>query len=194
MMMEFLKVSHYTTLIVLSLVSIFFLCFFYYLFKLFSFKRDNLERAINSICYEKIDGLILESIDGGEILIDHLLLTAKGLLIVDIKDVEGNVFAGDKLLDWSVITDNRRYTFPNPQPALRDRIIAVQRVVKQVPVFGRVLFLKDSQFKKETPDLVTNLDNLIDDFQEKDKNTTHFKVKAFMPYWDLVIKKAIPNT
>ena len=166
-------------------------CFIFFSARKFFFKKKGFEEEIKSISYNKIKDFIIEDFEDGEILIDYLFLTSKGFLIIEIKDIKGNVFGGDNLNDWTVLTDNRRYTFPNPQEALRKRIIAVQEVVNQVPIYGRLLFPKEAMFTKGVPDLVTNLNDLINDFQESNENVANFKIKSFMPYWDLISKKAI---
>jgi hypothetical protein len=93
--------------------------------------------------------------------------------------------------EWTVISDERRYTFPNPQEALYDRIAAVRHIVRQVPVAGRLLFLDAAEFTKGTPDLVTDLDKLLEDFGEPDKAAAKVKVEAFKPHWDLIRKEAL---
>ena len=168
-------------------------CFIYFSFRIFFFKKKGFEKEIESISYNKIKDFIIEDFEGGEILIDYLFLTSKGFLIIEIKDIKGNVFGGNNLHDWTVLTENRRYTFSNPQAALRERIMAVQQIVNQVPVYGRLLFPKEALFTKGVPDLVTNLNDLISDFQESNQNIANVKIKSFMPYWDLVAKKAILN-
>jgi Nuclease-related domain len=150
-----------------------------------------LQRVLGEIAFDRIDGLLLPNGDEGEIQIDHLLLTSQGLLIVDIKDVVGTVFGSDKMQDWTVISEERRYTFPNPQAALYDRIAAVRHIVRQVPVAGRLLFLDSAEFTKGTPDLVSDLDRLLQEFGEPDKSAAKVKVEAFKPHWDLIRKQAL---
>jgi hypothetical protein len=152
---------------------------------------DRLKRVLAEISYDRIDGLVIPNADDGEIQIDHLLLTSQGLLIVDIKDVEGTVFGSDKMQEWTVISDERRYTFPNPQGALYDRVAAVGYIVRQVPVAGRILFLDGAQFSKGTPDYVSDLDTLLEEFGEPDKAAAKFKIEAFKPHWDLLRKAAL---
>ena len=152
---------------------------------------DRLHRVLGEISHDRIDGLVIPNGDEGEIQIDHLLLTSQGLLIVDIKDVVGTVFGSDKMQDWTVISDERRYTFPNPQAALYDRIAAVRHIVRQVPVEGRLLFLDTAEFTKGVPDLVSDLDTLLEQFGEPDKNAAKFKLEAFKPHWELVRKAAL---
>jgi len=142
---------------------------------------SRLKRVLGEISHDRIDGLLIPNGDDGEIQIDHLLLTSQGLLIVDI----------NKMQEWTVISDERRYTFSNPQAALYDRIAAVRHIVRQVPVAGRILFLDGAEFTKGVPSLVSDLDQLLDEFGEADKSAAKFKIEAFKPHWDLIRKAAL---
>ena len=157
-------------------------------------RSSPLQRAFNAISFERIEGLVIPSADEGEIQIDQLFLTSNGLLIVDIKDVQGTVFGSDKMQDWAVISDERRYTFSNPQPMLFDRIAAVRQIVREVPVAGRLLFLDGAEFTKGVPGLVCTLDELVDEFGEPDKNAAKFKIEAFRPHWELLRKAALGSS
>lgn len=152
---------------------------------------DRLQRVLDDICYDRVDGILLPNGDEGEIQIDHLLLTSRGLLIVDIKDVSGTVFGSDKMEQWTVISNKHRFTFSNPQPALYDRIAAVRHIVRQVPVEGRLVFLDGAEFTKGVPQYVAGLDELHTDFNEPDKAAGKFKIEAFKPHWDLIRKAAL---
>ncbi len=150
-----------------------------------------LQRVLDDIGYDRIEGVLLPNGDDGEIQIDHLLLTSRGLLIVDIKDVSGTVFGSDKMENWTVINDRHRFTFSNPQPALYDRIAAVRHIVRQVPVEGRLVFLDGAEFTKGVPELVAGIDELHAEFSDADKAAVKFKIEAFKPHWDLVRKAAL---
>jgi len=152
---------------------------------------NRLKRVLADISHDRIDSLVIPNGDDGEIQIDHLLLTSQGLLIVDIKDAVGTVFGSDKMKEWAVISNERRYSFPNPQEALYDRIAAVRHIVRQVPVAGRILFLDGAEFTKGVPSMVSDLDQLYSEFGEPDKNAAKFKIEAFKPHWDLVRKAAL---
>ena len=153
----------------------------------------SLSRLFSAIAFERIDGLVVPNIDDGEIQIDHLLLTASGLLIVDVKDVVGVVFGSDKMQDWTVINEERRFTFANPQPALYDRIAAVRAIVRQVPVTGRILFLDGASFTKGVPKLVCQFDELLQEFVDKDKTSAKMKVEAFKPHWETIRRSAVAS-
>ena len=150
-----------------------------------------LASVINSIAFERLQGLVIPKADEGEIQIDHLILTAQGLLIIEVKEVRGTVFGSDKMQDWTVIADDKRFTFSNPQPALYDRIAAVRQIVREVPVAGRILFLDGAEFTKGTPGLVSNLAQLVSEFGEPDRKAAKFKIEAFKPHWELIRKKAL---
>lgn len=149
-----------------------------------------LQSVLDNIAYERIQGLVIPKADEGEIQIDHLVLTAQGLLIIDIKEVQGAVFGSDKMDSWTVIANDKRFTFNNPQPALYDRIAAVRQIVRQVPVAGKVVFLDGAEFTKGTPSLVTNLDELQAEFGDWDKDAAKVKIEAFMPHWEQIKQRA----
>ena len=162
----------------------------WFVYRHFFMGGSSLEKALADIGFQRIEALVIPSADEGEIQVDQLLLTSHGLLILEVKDIQGTVFGSDKMQDWAVIAEDRRYTFPNPQPALYDRIAAVRQIVRQVPVAGRVVFLDGAEFTKGTPSLVCDIEQLVADFGEPDKNAAKFKIEAFKPHWELIQKAA----
>lgn len=189
MMSEFAQIE--VTPWLLSLSAILALLLIWLLYRYFRGRSGSLQRVLDDIAFERTHGLIIPSADEGEIQVDYLLLTSQGLLILEIKDVQGIVFGSDKMQDWTVISDERRYTFSNPQPALYDRIAAVRQIVRQVPVAGRILFLDGAEFTKGVPGLVCTLQELADEFGEPDKKAAKFKIEAFRPHWELISKAAL---
>jgi len=149
-------------------------------------RSRSVEHVIRSISFDYLSNIIVPNADEGEIHLDHLLLTAEGLLIIDVKDVEGIVFGSDKMQDWTVMASERRFTFSNPQPGLLDRIAAVRQIVRQVPVTGRILFVDGAEFTKGTPDLVATLDDLVAEFGEVDEMSANAKIEAFKPHWEQI--------
>lgn len=149
----------------------------------------SLSKTLDAIAYERIEGLLIPNSEGGEIQIDHLVLTAKGLLIVDVKDMQGTVFGSDKMENWTCIAEDHRFTFANPQTALYDRIAAVFELVSDIPIAGRIVFLEGADFTKGVPGMVTTLEELVEEFGVPDKAASRDKIDAFMPQW-----KAIHST
>ena len=175
---------------ILPLAAIAVLLLIWLVYKRFFARGSSLENALAAIGFDHVEELVIPSADDGEIQVDKLILTSKGLLILEIKDVQGTVFGSDKMQDWTVIAADRRYTFPNPQPALYDRIAAVRQIVRQVPVAGRVVFLDGADFTKGVPSMVCNLEELVAEFGEPDKAAAKFKIEAFTPHWELIRKAA----
>jgi len=151
----------------------------------------SLSQVLGEIAFERVDKMVIPNGDDGEIQIDHLLLTAQGILIIDVKDVRGAVFGGDKMQDWTVISEGRRFTFSNPQPALFDRIAAVRHIVREVPVAGRILFLDGAEFTKGVPGLVSTLEEIEQEFGDVDKSAAKIKIEAFRQHWDTLNAKAV---
>lgn len=111
---------------------------------------------------------------GGFIHIDHILLTPRGILVLDTRRVTGLIFGGDQMSDWTVMGRGRRYTFDNPQPALYDRIAAVKALVGDVPVEGRLLFSNVGKFTKGIPKWVVMLDGIEMEFPVVDRGRDAF--------------------
>jgi len=157
-------------------------------------RRDRpltLSRVLGDIAFERVDHLVLPNGDEGEIQIDHLLLTANGLLVIDIKDVQGTVFGSDKMEQWTVMGPQNRFQISNPQPGLYDRIAAVRDIVREVPVAGRILFLEGAEFSKGVPKYVCTLQELHQEFCESDKSAAKFKVDAFRQHWEALQRHAV---
>src|SRR3954447_12066627 len=86
--------------------------------------------------------------NGGDYHLDFVLLTSRGVVIIDMRDISGNVFGGDQMTDWTLMDGPRRSTFQNPQSGLYDRIASVKAVAQDVPVEGRIVFTKSAKFPK----------------------------------------------
>ena len=164
------------------------------IYRLLRDRRTPLQKVFDDISFDRIEGLVIPGADEGEIMVDHLLLTSKGPLIIDIKNARGTVFGGDKMQDWTVMSERGRYTFPNPQPALYDRIAAVRQIVRDVPVSGRILFLDGARFTKGVPELVSTLDELAREFGEPDEAAARARMEALMPHWERLNREARDNT
>ena len=101
---------------------------------------------------------------GGGFHCDFLLLTMRGVVVIDLRDVRGNIFGGDQMAEWTVMDGARRFTFTNPQSALYDRIAAVKAVTGDVPVEGRIVFTRRGKFPKGLPKWTLMVDELRAEF------------------------------
>src|SRR5208282_3961540 len=123
-------------------------------------RRRSLLARLERIAFGAAHQVLVPDGMGGFIHIDHLLLTPRGVLVLDTRRVAGLIFGGDQMSDWTVMGRSRRYTFDNPQPALYDRIAAVKALVGEVPVEGRLLFSNVGKFTKGIPKWVLMLDGI----------------------------------
>lgn len=130
-------------------------------------RRRDIDRRLRDACRGVLANFIIPDGNGEEIQVQYALLTARGILIVDIKDVEGHVFGSEAMQDWTVIADDRRFTFANPQPGLWDRVAAVKRLTPEVPVTGFVGFTGRARFTKGQPRSVTLLEPLLQELEKE---------------------------
>lgn len=127
-------------------------------------RRKALLARLRRVAFETAHQVLVPDGMGGFIHIDHLLLTPRGVLVLDTRRVAGLIFGGDQMSDWTVMGRGRRYTFDNPQPSLYDRIAAVKALVGDVPVEGRLLFSNAGKFTKGIPKWVVMLDGIEVEF------------------------------
>ena len=131
---------------------------------------------------------------GGFIHIDHLLLTPRGILLLDTRRVAGLIFGGDQMSDWTVMGRGHRYTFDNPQPALYDRIAAVKAIVGEVPVEGRLLFSNVGKFTKGIPKWVVMLDAIEVEFPVVDRGNQVFAAsEQYQEGWNRLAAQLRPS-
>jgi Nuclease-related domain len=127
---------------------------------------------------------------GGEIHIENALLCSRGIVIVDIKDFEGNIFGGDTMQDWTVIAGNKRFTFANPLPGLLDRTAAMAHLLPDVPISGYVAFTSRGKFAKGVPSKVIPLETLIRELGEEAKRTSE-AMNSWWPSWEKLRAEAV---
>jgi Nuclease-related domain len=132
-------------------------------------RRRALLVRLERVALESAHQVLVPDGMGGFIHIDHLLLTPRGVLVLDTRRVAGLIFGGDQMSGWTVMGRGHRYTFDNPQPALYDRIAAVKALVGEVPVEGRLLFSNAGKFTKGIPKWVLMLDGIEVEFPAVDR-------------------------
>jgi hypothetical protein len=123
------------------------------------------ERArVLEVACDSLRDIMVPDAAGGPVHIDYLLLTARGMLVIDYRDVAGVIFGGEHMDEWAVMSRSRRFTFPNPLGPLYDRVTAVRLAAGDAPVDGRVVFTERGRFPKGQPPQVTMLDELQREF------------------------------
>jgi hypothetical protein len=149
-----------------------------------------LRKVAKHISFEWVQDFVLPDGFDGEIQIDHLLLTSKGLVVLDVKEAEGNIFGGNRMEEWTVISTTGRYTFRNPQGLIFDKVSAVRRLVPDVPVKGYILFTNQARFEKGRPDDVLKLEELDEMYAPVARSDQ--MLDAFRSHWEKLIKVGHP--
>lgn len=142
-----------------------------------------INRALKKISHDQLNDVFFSDGMGGYIHIDALLLTNRGLLVVDIKDVPGTLFGADKMDEWVVMDGNRRHAFRNPLRALHDRVATVRQHARDINIEGYLVFTDRGKFTKGIPPETVMLSELVqtigpagDDFpQAFDQAWRHLK-------------------
>jgi hypothetical protein len=149
-------------------------------------RRSALSRALRGVSIDRLQNVLLPDGMGGQIQVEHLLLTASGVVVIDVKEFEGKIFAGERMAEWTVIAQRGRFTFPNPLPALYDRVAALKQIVHEVPVFGLVLFGAQADFTKGRPRDVVLPGDLVERCQKPEPDDLERLLVAFTPHWERV--------
>jgi hypothetical protein len=147
-------------------------------------RQRALHATVTSIAVDHLRNVLVPDGNGGDLHLDYVLLTARGLVVLDIRDVRGNVFGSDQMNEWTVMARGRRSTFANPQSALYDRIAAVRQYVGQANVEGRIVFLRRAVFPKGLPRYTVGIDSLVSEFPLPDRETAERTVAALRDGWE----------
>ncbi|MEZ5499758.1 MAG: nuclease-related domain-containing protein [Steroidobacteraceae bacterium] len=152
-----------------------------------------LEQSLSDISFEYRRNVAIS--DGADTLlhIDYLLLTPRGVVLVDLRDVRGNIFGGDQMTQWTVMHPRSRSTFENPQGALLDRIAAVKRVAADLSVEGRIVFGDGARFPKGVPSNTLLLGGLTADLPVVDRQALRGIHEAFAPAWQNLLEALQPS-
>lgn len=156
-------------------------------------RRVDLDAAVRAVAIRSEHRVLVPNGMGGDIEIEHLLLTAEGVVVVDTKHFEGTIFGSDLMDEWTVIDKHRRSTFANPQHTLYDRVAAVRRLVRDVPVQGYVLFPPLANFSKGRPRDVILPDELVAHYRRPDPHDVERAREAFGVHWQQVVAALKPT-
>jgi hypothetical protein len=181
--------SDYRLALITGLVAVVVLSLLIYLWRRRGGRSSDPLRAVS---VKSLQDILLPDRMGGLIHLQHVLLTAKGFVVLDLKTVSGTVFGGDMLDEWTVIGNAQRFTFPNPQRALYDRIAALKTIVRDMPVTGHILFFDDAEFSKGRPSDVIFPGELQERYRKPDSAELERLMEAFQPHWERVLEASEP--
>jgi hypothetical protein len=155
--------------------------------------RKQVVRAVESISLASLRDIVLPDGSGGHLHLDFLLLTGRGLLVIDLRDVAGVVFGGEHMHEWTVMNGIARSTFMNPLEALYDRVAVVRQLAGDVPVEGRIVFTERGRFPKGRPPKVTQLAALAAEYPALGPDAAIAVEERYRQAWDEISKLSEPS-
>ena len=149
--------------------------------------------AVTRCGFDHLRDVLVPDGQGGVLHVDFLLLTARGVVVIDLRDIAGNIFGGDQMNAWTVMQRAQRYTFVNPQTGLYDRIAAVRTIAQELPVEGRIVFTGRGRFPKGLPRYTLTLESLPAEFPVSDREAMSEMLEHWRPMWELIKGSVTPS-
>ena len=144
--------------------------------------------------FEYLRDVLVPDGQGGSLHVDFLLLTARGCVVIDMRNIAGNIFGGDQMTEWTVMHREQRYTFANPQTSLYDRIAVVRALVAELPVEGRVVFAPRGRFPKGLPRHTLMLGSLAAEFPPAERAQSGALPEPWRSEWARVVGACKPSS
>lgn len=140
-------------------------------------KKPNRENAgetkvrqyLAQYCKENNDAYALHNVtlrlsDGGTTQIDHILISKKGIFVIETKHFDGWIFASPSSKTWTQVFYSEKYSFQNPLLQNYKHVKATQdslRFVAPKYIYNIVVFSGDALFKSPKPMNVFYIQELI---------------------------------
>ena len=105
---------------------------------------------------------ILETPDGST-QIDHLILSTRGIFVIETKNMSGWIFGGDSQKQWTQTIFSKKTKFQNPIHQNYKHVKAVQSLLAADLgiIFNVVVFVGEAEFKTDLPENVVKLKGLL---------------------------------
>ncbi|HYP80405.1 MAG TPA: nuclease-related domain-containing protein, partial [Steroidobacteraceae bacterium] len=62
--------------------------------------QKRLDQTIIAVSSEYVRNVLVPDGMGAFMHVDYLMLTSRGVLVIDLRDVRGNIFGGDQMTEW----------------------------------------------------------------------------------------------
>lgn len=127
---------------------------------------------LRKVSIDLLQDVLISDGDGGQIHLEYAAFCLRGIVLVNIKQLEGTLFASDAMNEWAIISPQRRTAILNPQGGLYDRTAAARRLVSDMPVYGYIAFTGNFEISKDAPSHVIAMDALIAELQGEQQGGT----------------------
>jgi hypothetical protein len=125
--------------------------------------RKLLTRRFNTIECHVLNNLTLP-IDDGTTQIDHVLVSTRGVFVIETKNYSGWIFGNEKSAKWTQVIYKKKSSFQNPLRQNYKHQKVVQNILDFLPqeaVHSVVVFTGSAEFKTKKPAHVFDPSELI---------------------------------
>ena len=119
-----------------------------------------IEKLLHAHSTEVLSNVILPGVYGGLTRIDHLIMTAGGVICILAKHHGGSIVCSENEAQWTHVDGGRRRRFLNPRIQNEGRVNAVRRLVADLPVANLVIFTGAADFGSTCPKNVIRVRDL----------------------------------
>lgn len=124
------------------------------------FAELRIRRAVAARSKDVLHDIILPGAYGGLVKIDHVVMTAGGILCIRALTMSGIIHGAEDEAQWINIDGVKRRRFLNPMIQNEGRARAIRKVVPAVPVTNLVIFAGGVEFSTPPPKNVIRIDEL----------------------------------
>jgi restriction system protein len=110
-----------------------------------------------------LNNITLPSLDGTT-QIDHILVSTKGVFVIETKQYSGWIFGDEKSKQWTQVLYRVKSKFQNPIHQNFKHVKTIQEQLNFLPkeqVHSVVVFVGDAEFKTQVPKNVVHLPDLV---------------------------------
>jgi hypothetical protein len=133
-------------------------------------RRGSTNVLLRRIAWDRLADVVIPDDVEGEIHLDLALLTARGLLVLEVRHAHGKLYWGEQLEHWTILHDARRTVLRNPLPGMHARHHAVRALAPGVPVEARVLLVGQVEASGGLPPGVLRTEELAAEFPARGRS------------------------
>jgi hypothetical protein len=139
-----------------------------------SWNQRQISQVLQSIGVKFLQDIMLPDGIEGYTYIDYLLLTPKGMVVLDINLSEGHLFGGESVDEWTQVVNKKTYKFNNPLYDNQTKCQAVRWNIKNntdtnddLETHGWIAFSSAGNFPKGIPESISMIKDLDGDLEKK---------------------------
>lgn len=138
------------------------------------------QKLISRYGLARLDNIILDDGIGGQKVVEHILLTPQGLLVLLPRHCDGALFGSEKIDSWTQMSGSgKSFHFENPLHQLEELLAALRYHLPGIPLQGLVLFSGNCRFPKGRPERLL----LVEELAGQDKRVDQAVVPVLEEAW-----------